>query len=71
METKNKPSIAYQNKDIASKILAENFKSKSLGVYGLDLQGLSGRFRQTFRRFLQTNSALTIFLSWKTIRYAL
>ncbi len=37
METKNKPSIAYQNKDIASKILAENFKSKSLGVYGLDL----------------------------------
>lgn len=37
METKNKPSIAYQNKDIVSKILAENFKSKSLGVYGLDL----------------------------------
>ncbi len=29
--------IAYQNKDIMSKILAENFKDKSLKVYGLDL----------------------------------
>ena len=30
--------IAYQNKDITSKFLAENFKGKSLRVYGLDLQ---------------------------------
>ncbi len=29
--------ITYQNKDIMSKILAENFKDKSLKVYGLDL----------------------------------
>ena len=29
--------IAYQNKDILSKILAENFKDKSLKVYGLDI----------------------------------
>ncbi len=29
--------IAYQNKDIMSKILAEQFKGKSLKVYGLDL----------------------------------
>ena len=29
--------IAYQNKDIASKVLAENFKGKSFRVYGLDL----------------------------------
>ena len=29
--------IAYQNKDITSKMLAENFKGKSFRVYGLDL----------------------------------
>jgi hypothetical protein len=29
--------IAYQNKDIASKFFAENFKGKSLRVYGLDV----------------------------------
>ena len=29
--------IAYQNKDIASKVFAENFKDKSLAVYGLSL----------------------------------
>ena len=37
--TKNKQSsgIPYQNKDVLSKILAENLKEKSLKVYGLDL----------------------------------
>ena len=37
--TKNKQSsgITYQNKDVLSKILAENLKEKSLKVYGLDL----------------------------------
>ncbi len=29
--------IAYQNKDITSKVLAENFKGKSFRVYGLDI----------------------------------
>lgn len=29
--------IAYQNKDITSKMLAESFKGKSFRVYGLDL----------------------------------
>ncbi len=29
--------IVYQNKDIISKVLAENFKGKSFQVYGLDL----------------------------------
>ena len=29
--------IAYQNKDITSKYLAENFKGKTFSVYGLDL----------------------------------
>ena len=29
--------IAYQNKDITSKVLAENFKGKSFWVYGLGL----------------------------------
>lgn len=29
--------IAYQNKDITSKVFAENFKEKSLSVYGLDI----------------------------------
>jgi hypothetical protein len=33
----NTSSIAYQNKDIASKVFAENFKGKSLKVYGLDV----------------------------------
>lgn len=29
--------IAYQNKDITSKMLAENFKGKSFRVYGLNI----------------------------------
>ena len=29
--------IAYQNKDIASKILSEQFRGKSFSVYGIDL----------------------------------
>ena len=29
--------IAYQNKDVTSKVLAENFKGKTFRVYGLDL----------------------------------
>lgn len=29
--------IAYQNKDIVSKVFADNFKGKSLAVYGLDI----------------------------------
>ena len=29
--------VAYQNKDITSKVLAENFKGKSFRAYGLDL----------------------------------
>ena len=29
--------IAYQNKDITSKLFAERFQGKSLKVYGLDL----------------------------------
>ena len=29
--------IAHQNKDIIFKILSENYKNKSLAVYGLDL----------------------------------
>ncbi|MCI9169151.1 MAG: hypothetical protein HFH01_13475 [Dorea sp.] len=29
--------ITYHNKDVLSKILAENFKDKSLKVYGLDI----------------------------------
>ncbi len=37
-----KNDIAYQNKDILSKILAENFKDKSLKVYGLDVPEIKG-----------------------------
>ena len=39
MKRKKKPKkdIAYQNKDITSKILSEHFKGKSLKVYGIDL----------------------------------
>ena len=36
-ETRDKHPIAWQNKDITSKILAEEFKGKSFSVYGLDL----------------------------------
>lgn len=32
--------IAYQNKDITSKMLAENFKGKTFRVYDLDLPGI-------------------------------
>ena len=39
--------VAYQNKDITSKVLAENFKGKSFRVYGLDLPEI--------RRALPTN----------------
>lgn len=34
---KNTTKIAYQNKDITSKFLAENFKGKTFRVYGLEL----------------------------------
>lgn len=34
---KAKPEIAYQNKDITSKFLAENFQGKTFRVYGLAL----------------------------------
>ena len=40
-------TIAYQNKDITSKMLAENFKGKSFRVYGLELPEI--------RRVLPTN----------------
>lgn len=33
----NQTEIAYQNKDITSKFLADNFKGKTFNVYGLDL----------------------------------
>lgn len=44
---REKTAIAYQNKDIVSKVLAENFKGKSFRVYGLDLPEI--------RRALPTN----------------
>ncbi len=34
---KNKGEITYHNKDVLSKIMAENFKEKSLKVYGIDV----------------------------------
>lgn len=34
---KNKRVITYHNKDVLSKIMAENFKDKSLKVYGIDV----------------------------------
>ena len=39
----NKEKIAYQNKVIASKVLAENFKGKTFRVYGLDLPDIRQR----------------------------
>ena len=33
----SKNEITYHNKDVLSKILAENFKDKSLKVYGIDV----------------------------------
>lgn len=41
---KNKSEITYHNKDVLSKILAENFKDKSLKVYGIDVP----RIKQIF-----------------------
>ncbi len=37
---KEKLEIAYQNKDITSKLLAEKFKGKSFAVYGVDLPAI-------------------------------
>ena len=37
MKRKKRKGIAYQNKDITSKILAEEFKGKSFSVYGIDI----------------------------------
>ncbi len=34
---KNKSEITYHNKDVLSKIMAENFREKSLKVYGIDV----------------------------------
>ena len=34
---KNDSAIAYQNKDIASKVMAEEFKGKTFAVYGIDV----------------------------------
>ena len=34
---KNKNDITYHNKDVLSKVMAENFKDKSLKVYGIDV----------------------------------
>lgn len=41
--TQQMNSIAYQNKDITSKVFAERFKGKSLKVYGLDIPKVSTR----------------------------
>lgn len=38
---KEKPEIAYQNKDIISKVFAEEFKGKSFAVYGVNLPEIS------------------------------
>ena len=34
---KSKSDITYHNKDVLSKVMAENFKDKSLKVYGIDV----------------------------------
>lgn len=39
-KTSGTTEIAYQNKDITSKVLAEEFKGKDLKVYGLELPGI-------------------------------
>lgn len=43
-------AIAYQNKDIVSKVLAENFKGKSFQVYGLDLPEITRVLQPIFRQ---------------------
>lgn len=37
MDKKGKSNITYHNKDVLSKVMAENFKDKSLKVYGIDV----------------------------------
>ena len=36
-QTNNNSAIAYQNKDIVSKVMAEEFKGKTFAVYGIDV----------------------------------
>lgn len=45
--------IAYQNKDITSKVLAEHFKGKTFRVYGLDVPSI----RQTLPTNISTVKA--------------
>lgn len=40
-ENRKTTDIAYQNKDITSKFLAENFKGKTFSVYGLNLPAIT------------------------------
>ena len=44
---KTKREITYHNKDVLSKILAENFKDKSLEIYGINIPKI--------RKILPTN----------------
>ncbi len=43
-QNKEKRQIAYQNKDITGKFLAENFKGKTFRVYGLNLPEINQVF---------------------------
>lgn len=61
--------IAYQNKDITSKVLAENFKGKTFRVYGLDLPEIRGVHPTNIPLLKQMNSVWITFLNWKMIRW--
>lgn len=54
-----KNDITYHNKDVLSKVMAENFKDKSLKVYGIDVLKSYRFYRQTFLRFRSMRYGLT------------
>lgn len=62
---KCKTGIAYQNKDIVSKIFAESLKEKSLNVYGLNVPKVVGVLPTNLRQWRPMSSGLIISFCWK------
>lgn len=61
--------IAYQNKDITSKVLAEHFKGKTFRVYGLNVLPSGRHCRPTYRQLRQTSSGWITFLNLQTAHW--
>lgn len=57
--------VAYQNKDILFKVLAQTYKEKALRHMESISRQSGNCFQQTFLKFQQTKKILTICFCWK------